>query len=125
MIQTYEQRATEKGIAFRTTYPSDLPLVQADPNRIGQVLSNLLDNAMKFTARGTISVSGHKDEDDEFVRIAVADTGCGISADSLPKIFDRLYQAPNTLQSSRKGLGLLHSAPQNYSVKGTTNLEKK
>jgi len=106
MIQTYEQRATEKGIAFQTRCPSDLPLVQADPNRIGQVLSNLLDNAMKFTARGTISVSGHKDEDDEFVRIAVADTGCGISADSLPKIFDRLYQAPNTLQSSRKGLGL-------------------
>ena len=40
------------------------------------------------------------------MRIAVADTGCGISADSLPKIFDRLYQSPNTLESSRKGLGL-------------------
>jgi len=40
------------------------------------------------------------------VRVAVADTGCGISADSLPKIFDRMFQSPNTLESSRKGLGL-------------------
>jgi signal transduction histidine kinase/CheY-like chemotaxis protein len=106
MIQTYEQRAAEKEITFETSYPSDLPLVQADPNRIGQVLSNLLDNALKFTSHGAISISGRRDEDDEFVRIAVADTGCGISEDSLPKIFDRLYQSPNTLESSRRGLGL-------------------
>jgi PAS domain S-box-containing protein len=106
MIKTYERRAAEKGIAFRITCPSELPLVSADPNRIGQVFSNLLDNALKFTTHGAISVSGRRDEDDEFVRIAVADTGCGISADSLPKIFDRLYQSPNTLESSRKGLGL-------------------
>src|SRR6266404_414432 len=106
MIKTYERRAVEKGVAFRITCPSELPLVQADPNRIGQVFSNLLDNALKFTTGGTISVSGHRDEGDEFVRIAVADTGCGISAESLPKIFDRLYQSPNTQESSRKGLGL-------------------
>jgi len=106
MIKTYERRAAEKGIAFRIICPSELPLVQADPNRIGQVFSNLLDNALKFTTHGAISISGHSDEGDEFVRIAVADTGCGISADSLPKIFDRLYQSPNTLESSRKGLGL-------------------
>jgi two-component system cell cycle sensor histidine kinase/response regulator CckA len=106
MMQTYEQRAAGKGIAFRTSCPPDLPLVQADSNRIGQVLSNLMDNALKFSTHGAISVSGHRDEDDEFVRIAVADTGCGISADSLPKIFDRLYQSSNTLELSRKGLGL-------------------
>jgi signal transduction histidine kinase/DNA-binding response OmpR family regulator len=106
VIQTYERRAAEKGIAFRTSCPSDLLLVQADPNRIGQVLSNLLDNALKFTTHGAISMSGHRDERDEFVRIAVADTGCGIGADSLPKVFDRLYQSPNTVESSRKGLGL-------------------
>jgi signal transduction histidine kinase/DNA-binding response OmpR family regulator len=106
MIQTYEQRAAGKGIAFLTSCPPDLPLVQADSNRIGQVLSNLLDNALKFSTHGAISMSGHRDEDDEFVRIAVADNGCGISADSLPKIFDRLYQSPNTLELSRRGLGL-------------------
>jgi len=106
ITKTYERRAAEKGIAFRISCPFDLPLVQVDPNRMGQVFSNLLDNALKFTSHGVISVSSRRDEDDEFVRIAVADTGCGISADSLPKIFDRLYQSPNTLESSRKGLGL-------------------
>ena len=106
MIQTYERRATEKGIAFRTSCPPDLPLVQADPNRIGQVLSNLLDNALKFTSQGEVFLSGCLDEHDRFVRIAVTDTGCGINADSLPKIFDRLYQSPNTVVLSRKGLGL-------------------
>jgi PAS domain S-box-containing protein len=106
MIKTYERRAAEKGIALRITCPSELPLVHADQNRIGQVLSNLLDNALKFTTCGAISIACCRDDHDGFVRIAVTDTGCGISADSLPKIFDRLYQSPNTLESSRKGLGL-------------------
>ena len=105
MIQTYERRAAEKRIAFRTSCPPDL-LVQADPNRIGQVLSNLLDNALKFTLQGEMCLSCSLDEDDKFVRIAVTDTGCGINADALPKIFDRLYQSPNTVILSRKGLGL-------------------
>jgi signal transduction histidine kinase len=106
MIQTYERRAAEKRIAFRTSCPPGLPLVQADSSRIGQVLSNLLDNALKFTLQGEIFLSGSLDEDDKFVRIAVIDTGCGINADALPKIFDRLYQSPNTVILSRKGLGL-------------------
>ena len=106
MIQTYKRRAADKGIDFRTTCPYELPLVQADPTRIEQVLSNLLDNALKFTGEGAISVSGSLDEREKFVRIAVTDTGFGISADCVPQIFDRLYQSPNTLESSRKGLGL-------------------
>ncbi len=106
MIQTYKRRAAEKGIDFDTICECDLPLVQADPTRIGQVLSNLLDNALKFTSHGAISVSAFLDERDTAVRITVADTGFGISAHCLPKIFDRLYQSPNTLESSRKGLGL-------------------
>jgi signal transduction histidine kinase len=106
MTQTYERRAAEKGIAFRSSWPLNLPLVQADPGRIGQVLSNLLDNALKFTSKGEVFLSCCLDEEDKFVRIAVTDTGCGINADSLPKIFDRLYQSPNTVVLSRKGLGL-------------------
>lgn len=119
MIQTYEQRAARKGIAFRTMCPPDLPLVLVDPNRIGQVLSNLLDNALKFTAQGEIFVSGRQDTCLEFLRVGVTDTGCGISADSLPKIFDRLYQSPNTMDSSRNGLGLgLHICQQLVELHG-------
>lgn len=106
MIQTYQRRAAEKGIAFRTSCPPDLPLVAADPSRLLQVLSNLLDNALKFTSEGEVFLSASLDEDEKFVCVTVTDTGCGISADSLPKIFDRLYQSPNTVVLSRKGLGL-------------------
>jgi signal transduction histidine kinase/CheY-like chemotaxis protein len=109
IIQTYARRATAKGLAFHAGCPgcpSDLPLVHADPNRIGQVLSNLFDNALKFTTHGTISLGCRRGDDDGFVRIAVSDTGCGIGADSLSHIFDRLYQSPNTVEMSRKGLGL-------------------
>jgi len=122
MIRTYEQRAAEKGLAFPTTCPgcpANLPLVHADPNRLEQVLSNLLDNALKFTTHGEISVSCEEDDRAGFVRIAVADTGCGIDADSLPKIFDRLYQSANTAEFSRKGLGLgLHICKQLVELHG-------
>jgi signal transduction histidine kinase/CheY-like chemotaxis protein len=106
MIQTYERRAAEKGIGFRVSSQPNLPLVHADPSRLGQVLSNLLENALKFTSRGEVFLSACLDEDDKFVSIAVTDTGCGITADALPQIFDRLYQSPNTVVLSRKGLGL-------------------
>jgi signal transduction histidine kinase/CheY-like chemotaxis protein len=119
LIQTYERRATAKGIAFRTSCSPDLPLVQVDPNRIEQVLSNLLDNALKFTGRGEVFLSGCLDEQEKFVRVAVTDTGCGINADSLPQIFDRLYQSPNTVVLSRKGLGLgLHICRQLIELHG-------
>jgi signal transduction histidine kinase len=106
LIQTYERRAAEKGIGFRVSSQPNLPLVHADPSRLGQVLSNLLENALKFTSRGEVFLSACLDEDDKFVSIAVTDTGCGITADALPQIFDRLYQSPNTVVLSRKGLGL-------------------
>ena len=106
LIQTYERRAAAKGLNFRIGCPCDLPQVKVDPTRIWQVISNLLDNALKFTSAGEISISCSGDEDEGFVRVAVTDTGCGITEDCLPRIFDRLYQSPNTLESSRKGLGL-------------------
>jgi signal transduction histidine kinase len=109
LIQIYEPRAAEKGIAFPVTCPgcpANLPLIHADPDRLRQVLSNLLDNALKFTTQGEISISCEEDDQSGFVRIAVTDTGCGIDAAALPKIFERLFQSPNAIESSRKGLGL-------------------
>jgi signal transduction histidine kinase len=95
IIQTYAGRAAAKGLDFLAGCPgcpSELPPVHADPNRIGQVLSNLLDNALKFTTNGVISIGCCRDEHD--------------GADSLSHVFDRLYQSPNTVEMSRKGLGL-------------------
>jgi signal transduction histidine kinase len=121
-IQTYERRAAAKGLAFPDTCsgcPENLPLVHADPNSLEQVLSNLLDNALKFTSHGEISVRCDNDDRDGFVRISVSDTGCGIDKASLPHIFLRLYQSPNTVESSRKGLGLgLHISKQLVELQG-------
>jgi PAS domain S-box-containing protein len=79
-----------------------LPPVLADRDRIEQVLSNLIGNAIKFTPRrGGITV--RVDRDGEVVRLAVSDTGPGISADQLPHIFRRFWQGDRV---DRRGIGL-------------------
>jgi len=85
-----------------------LPFVYADPDRVLEVLINLVDNAIKFTPFGgsvTINVT-QTDGDKEFACISVIDTGRGISPESLALIFERLYQDENSVGGSRKGLGL-------------------
>jgi signal transduction histidine kinase len=97
-----------KTIAFTDDIPQDLPLLHADPQRLKQVLTNLIDNAIKFTPEsGAIAVRARVcEEDNSFVRISVSDTGCGIEPDNVEKIFDRLYQEERRLATNRKGLGL-------------------
>ena len=82
----------------------DVPRLEADPERIFRVLSNLLGNAIKFTpAGGTITVRAERRGDD--LSIAVADTGAGIAADELPHVFERYWKAQSTSQAG-SGLGL-------------------
>ena len=82
----------------------DAPRLEADPERIFRVLSNLLGNAIKFTPEGgTIIVRAERRGDD--LSIAVADTGPGIAADQLPHVFERYWKAPSTSQLG-SGLGL-------------------
>jgi len=100
--------AAIKGIVLATEISDDLPFVYADPQRVSQILTNLIDNAMKFTpAKGTITVCARIFEKDSgWVHISVIDTGCGISPEGTRRIFDRLYQEERTLDTNRKGLGL-------------------
>jgi light-regulated signal transduction histidine kinase (bacteriophytochrome) len=86
----------------------DLPRLEADPERIFRVLSNLLGNSIKFTPEGgTITVRAERRGDD--LSIAVADTGPGIAADQLPHIFERYWKAHSTSQPGA-GLGLYISS---------------
>ena len=85
--------------------PPDLPPVQADRPRIEQVLLNLIHNAIKFTPPGgRITVSAVPAGD--VLRVEVADTGIGISADELPRIFERFYKTDKARRSGGTGLGL-------------------
>ncbi|MDR0649187.1 MAG: HAMP domain-containing histidine kinase [Synergistaceae bacterium] len=84
----------------------DIPHVLADPHRISQVLVNLLQNAIRHTKRGTITISAAPAED--FVKMDVSDTGCGIAADRIPVIFERFksHDSGNTGASRGSGTGL-------------------
>ncbi len=85
-----------------------IPLVYADPDRVLEVLINLIDNAIKFTpAEGSVVVKACRVETDPTsVYLSVSDSGRGIPQDSLPQVFDRLYQDPNAVDGNRAGLGL-------------------
>ena len=81
--------------------------VEIDKVRIGQVLQNLLDNAMKFTPRGTISIDTHVYQDENKIQIKISDTGLGIPEEILPKIFEKFVtKGIKNVEQSGTGLGL-------------------
>lgn len=85
----------------------DLPLVHADPDRVAQILQNLLGNALRHTPPGgTITVSAEKQ--DTHIRVVVSDTGEGIATEDLPHVFERFYRGDQarTRGSGSTGLGL-------------------
>jgi signal transduction histidine kinase len=106
-LQTLSPRAEAKQVLLRTEFPPEVPVVWADPQRTCEVLTNLIENAIKFTPeRGSVTVTAQTfAEHSAFVEVTVADTGCGILADDLDKVFDRLFQVSRK-GASTKGLGL-------------------
>jgi PAS domain S-box-containing protein len=97
-----EPLAEEKGVRLEYAAADGLPPVWMDPHQIERVMSNLVGNAIKFTpAGGTITVTAEAAGDE--VRVRVADTGPGISAEHLPHVFDRYWQVR---RGDRRGTGL-------------------
>jgi signal transduction histidine kinase len=102
--ELYADLAEEKDLAVTVTAPSGLQL-DGDRNRLRQVLANLLDNAVKYTPRGgSISLDARADEG--AVVLEMRDTGVGIPADDVPRIWDRLYRADASRSERGLGLGL-------------------
>jgi len=101
----WNPRIDRKGINFELEIEPDLPHIYVDPQRIGQVLSNLLENALRYTPTGgkidlrVSSTSGN-------VLFAVIDSGQGIKAHQLPYLFDRLYRGDAARHSGESGSGL-------------------
>jgi signal transduction histidine kinase len=100
--------AKARQVSLEVSVDSRILLVLADPDRILQVLTNLIDNACKFTPpKGSVRVKVALFEADPgFICISVADSGCGIRPEAKALIFERLYQDWNGLEGNRKGLGL-------------------
>jgi signal transduction histidine kinase len=102
IVELFELVAEDKRITQTTEVPVDL-VCFADRNRLRQVLANLLDNALKYTpSGGSVKISAHSEVDG--VAIACRDSGIGIFAEDVPKIWDRLYRADKS--RSQRGLGL-------------------
>jgi len=92
-----------KNIPINIDIPQQLT-VEGDRDRLMQVFSNILDNAVKFTLKGKIIISAA--EDNEYIHIKFEDTGIGIPQDKLDKIFDRFYQLDSPEIPGRGGAGL-------------------
>ncbi|MEE8292463.1 MAG: ATP-binding protein [Candidatus Tectomicrobia bacterium] len=108
ILNTLQPSAAERDIALCTHLPRELPAVFVDPMRIRQVLTNLIDNGIKFTpAQGTITL-GTRELDDaaDFLCLTVTDTGDGIAPEDTERIFERLSQTTETIDVHRQGLGL-------------------
>jgi heavy metal sensor kinase len=102
VAELYRYVAEDKGIIVHRKPSKDLCLT-ADPNRMRQVLANLLDNAIKYTTNGgKIDIEAHHRE--QKIVILVKDTGIGIHPEELPRIWDRLYRCDQS--RSQKGIGL-------------------
>jgi heavy metal sensor kinase len=96
--------AEDKGVVIKTKASPQL-LVSADKSKLQRVVTNLLDNAIKYTSSGgTITVSVKKERNK--VVISFQDTGIGIAADDIPRIFDRFYRADKSRSEPGAGLGL-------------------
>ncbi len=104
-ITPLESAFHDKGLTLNVDVPVETPPVLADPARIGHVFSNLLTNAMKFTAPGG-RVRIYAQPLDKFVRFIVEDTGIGIPSQHIGRIFERFYRVPRENQPSGAGLGL-------------------
>ena len=100
--------ADAKKVGLEIGLDQRLPLVHVDPDRVLEVLINLVDNAIKFTpAEGSVMVQASMVEADPgFVYVSVTDTGRGISPEAKALIFERLYQDPDSVDDHRAGLGL-------------------
>lgn len=95
-----------KGLQLRVEVAADLPWILADPVRLRQVLLNLLNNSIRFTERGSITIRAQRSE--SAIVVSVADTGVGIPPEEMGRLFQEFHQvqAPETVESTGTGLGL-------------------
>ncbi|HWE43412.1 MAG TPA: response regulator [Gemmatimonadaceae bacterium] len=101
-----ENQAAQKSLRLRTHVDAALPLASADLQRLRQVLTNLVGNAIKFTERGEVAITAGPGHDGRTVSIAVRDTGIGIGPATLGRVFDEFFQADNALTRTYGGSGL-------------------
>ena len=104
-VAAFRERSADLGVSIDIEIPDDLPLVSGESEKIRQVLTNLMDNALKFTPPGgRITLSALPD--DRRVAVRVSNTGDGIAPKHLPHLFERFYKVDRSRRDQGTGLGL-------------------
>ncbi len=132
ILKMYEKSIKDKGLYCKVSISKELPEFWGDPYRIEQMLSNLIDNAIKYTDKGGIKIKikpffeFSKDKPDK-IKIIVEDTGIGIAKEHLPRIFERFYvvDKSRSRQSGGTGLGLSIVKHIVLLYNGNINVESK
>jgi len=104
VLKIFEQEARGRGLSLRLIADERLPLIQADSFRLEQMFVNLLDNALKYTEKGGVTIVLRAKESE--VAVEVQDTGIGISEEHLPRIFERFYTVDKARSRRLGGTGL-------------------
>lgn len=104
VFQLSRASADAKGLALATEIDADARVVRFDPTGLRQVLSNLIENAIRYTSTGSVTVSARRAGDSTV--IAVRDTGVGIGSDHVDRIFERFYRADPSRSRADGGTGL-------------------
>ncbi len=103
-VKIFEERLKAKNLEIVIETDAETQIVNADAFKLQQVFINLLDNAIKYTEKGQITIRALRQNAE--VRITVADTGCGIPAEHLPRIFERFYVVDKARSRQLGGTGL-------------------
>ncbi|NIM47209.1 MAG: PAS domain-containing protein [Candidatus Aenigmarchaeota archaeon] len=103
-IDNQQIKAKEAKLNLEYKKPSKPFKVWADPDRIGEVVTNLITNAIKFTSKGSITIENS--EEKGYVKTVVSDTGIGISKEHIPHLFQRFHQVDTSKKGQGTGLGL-------------------
>lgn len=101
-----QARTEEKGLAFNLMDPIPDCCIETDGNRLSQVITNLLTNAIKFTDTGNITLGYTLEKEQKMLRFYVTDTGCGIQADKLGTVFNRFVKLNSFAQGTGLGLSI-------------------
>ena len=117
--------AQAKGIVVEVDLPADLPPLSIGEDLLSQLLLNLLENAVKYTAEGRVWLKNQSFP--EFVRLEFGDTGCGIPQEMLPRIFERFYRVDKARSREQGGTGLGLSIVKHMveGVGGTINVSSQ
>ena len=121
-VYMLKERALSEGKHLLYDDPEEMPIIYGDKNRLKQVFLNVLDNALKYTPEGgMIGVQVYQDFNERSIKIVIADNGCGINAEDLPKVKDKFYKANQKINGSGIGLAVADEIIKMH--KGTLDIE--